>query len=455
MKKSFFLLLGLSLFLQIPVFSQTLRSGYFLEGNYQRFRLNPAFEGERGFFGFPLLSNLTLNTNGNVGLSNFIFPYNQNGYGLTTYMSGTVDADKFLRAIPRMTKLNEDLEFTLFSGGFRGFGGYNTISLSLRENMAFRMPKDFFILSKQGFQNSRYSFSGLAFKELAYADLSLGHSRAIAPNLRVGATAKILLGLAASHVTLNKLDMVMDEQHWLVESKATGRIAQAGTMSLSFDERGVPTGVEQYRFSLSSWGFGADFGAMYDMKDILEGMKLSAAITDLGILFWRDVMNAGSREGRFEYTGFGEIDPANVNLDDQLEQIRNDALGLMNFYFEDSSHASTRLAPIIRLGAEYQMPFYEQLSAAFLFSQRIGRMYDMTEARVYANIAPIAWFDASVNFGVCTYGTEFGWMLNFHPRHFTLFLGSDSQVFRVTPQMIPVRRMNVNLSLGMAFPLNS
>ena len=453
MKKSSFLLLGLLLVLQIPAFSQTLRSGYFLEGNLQRFRLNPAFEGERDFVGFPLLSNLTLNTNGNVGLSNFLFPYNQNGYGLTTYMSGTVDADKFLRAIPQMTKLNEDLDMTLLSCGFRGFGGYNTISLSLRESMAFRMPKDFFILSKQGFQNSRYSFSGLAFKGLAYADLSLGHSRAIDENLRVGATAKILLGFASAAVTLNKLDMEMDEQHWLVESKATGRIAQAGTMSLAFDERGVPTGVEQYRFSLSSWGFGVDLGATYDMKNLLEGMTSSAAVTDLGILFWRDVLNAGSREGRFEYTGFGEIDPANVNLDDQLEQIKGDALGLMNFYFEDGGRVSTRLAPVVRLGAEYQMPFYDKLSAALLFSQRIGRLSDMTEGRVYANIAPLSWFDASVNFGVCTYGTEFGWMLNFHPRRFSLFLGSDSQVFRVTPQMIPVRRMNTNLSLGMNIPL--
>ena len=325
MKKRYCLLLGLVIFSLTPIASQTLRSGYFLEGNLQRFRLNPAFEGERNFVGIPLLSNLTFNTNGNVGLSNFIFPYNQNGYGLTTYMSGTVDAEKFLRGIPKMTKLNEDLELTLLSAGFKGFGGYNTVSLSLREDVAFRMPKDYFVLSTKGFQNNRYSFSGLAFKGLAYADLSLGHSRTIIENLRVCATAKILFGLVSSSMTLNKLEMEMDEQHWLVESKASGRIAQAGKMNLVLDERGVPTGVEHYKFSLSSFGFGVDLGAEYDMKDILEGMKVSAALTDFGILFWNDVLNAGSREGRFEYTGFGEIDPSNVNLDDQLEQIKGDA----------------------------------------------------------------------------------------------------------------------------------
>lgn len=47
------------------------------------------------------------------------------------------------------------------------------------------------------------------------------------------------------------------------------------------------------------------------------------------------------------------------------------------------------------------------------------------------------WFDATVNYGASTYGSSFGWMINFHPKGFNFFIGSDHQFFSVTPQFVP------------------
>ena len=55
----------------LDVSAQVLRTGYFLDGNLFRHRLNPALRGQRGYFSLPVLGGLNINAMGNVGLSNF------------------------------------------------------------------------------------------------------------------------------------------------------------------------------------------------------------------------------------------------------------------------------------------------------------------------------------------------------------------------------------------------
>lgn len=55
---------------------EALRSAYFLEGYNYRHELNPAFAPERNYVSFPVLGNLSLGFNSNVGLSTFLYPWN-------------------------------------------------------------------------------------------------------------------------------------------------------------------------------------------------------------------------------------------------------------------------------------------------------------------------------------------------------------------------------------------
>ena len=58
----------------------------------------------------------------------------------------------------------------------------------------------------------------------------------------------------------------------------------------------------------------------------------------------------------------------------------------------------------------------------------------------------------AVNYGASTFGASFGWMLNFHPRGYTFFIGPDHQFFKVTPQplSLPVGKASMQINLGMS-----
>ena len=87
--------------------AQTVKSAYFLDGAFHNFKLNPAMDAERGFFSVGL-GNLSIGTNGNVGVSHFLFPQ---GDKLATFMSGTVDQDQFLSRLPKSTFIYRYLGF--------------------------------------------------------------------------------------------------------------------------------------------------------------------------------------------------------------------------------------------------------------------------------------------------------------------------------------------------------
>lgn len=432
----------------LSIGAQTLTSGYFLEGNLQRSQLNPAFQGEHQYLAFPALSNVNVGLNGNVGLGNFLYPYNQNGQALTTYLSGTVDAESFLNSLPERARLEEQLDMTLLAIGTRKGENYNTFTVSLHENAAVFVPKTFFELTKLGLQQESYSFSGLGAKARAYADVAFAHSHTITENLKVGGRAHLLIGFADASVTLDKLNMTMNENRWMAEAQATGRAALFGTSVLTLDEKGFPDGVE-FKPALTSWGAGLDLGAEYNMGDLVEGLSLSAALADLGFFQWKSSYLVGSHEGTFEYTGLGEIDPEHMDLDEQLSKIGEDALDLMNLYFQPNEERRTSLSPLFRLGADYKMPFWNKMSASVLYTQRFDEMTPFADGRVFLNIAPLEFLELSANVGVSTFGTEFGWMVNLHPKGLQLFMGSDFLVSKLSPQFIPLDDFNANFCMGL------
>ena len=115
---------------------------------------------------------------------------------------------------------------------------------------------------------------------------------------------------------------------------------------------------------------------------------------------------------------------------------------------ENGAKRTTSLAATLNIGAEYVFPFYDKLRFGFLSSTRINGQYSWSEGRLSANVAPLKWFDAGVNYGLSSFGSSFGWLLNFHPRGFNFFIGMDHLMGKVSPQFIPVGSANMNVSFG-------
>ena len=106
----------------------------------------------------------------------------------------------------------------------------------------------------------------------------------------------------------------------------------------------------------------------------------------------------------------------------------------------------------LNIGVEYALPAYDKLSFGFLSTSRLQGVYSWNEERISATISPCKMLEFSANVGFGTLGTNVGWILNFHPRSFSLFIGSDHCVGKLSKQFIPLRS-NYDISMGINFPI--
>lgn len=444
------------------------RSAYFLDGYSFRHELNPAFGGERSYVSIPALGNINLGPFSNVGVNTFLYPINGNQYKLTTFMSPTVSADEFLGKLKDNNRINMSSDVVLLSAGFKAFKGYNTITIGVHADMGLGLPKDLFRFMKLGQTgtDTHYNFKDLSVNANSMAEIALGHSHKINSKLTIGAKMKVLLGLGAVQAKIDNMDLRMTDNQWTVN--AVGSLNMAAGSGLR-----VPTkretgasyskpseadliewnDIDYDSFGLSGFGLGFDLGATYQL---LPDLQLSAAVTDLGFMNWSHAVKGETSKTSWKFDGFQNIaldkdDPGyeENKIGEQLDRMWDDLQDAVNFHRTGVDQSFTRaLYTTIRLGAEYKMPFYNKLTGAFLFSSHIAGVSSWTEGRFYANVKPNKWFDASVNYGISSFGSSLGWMVNFHPKGFNFFIGTDHQFFKVTPQYLPVGKATANFNIG-------
>lgn len=445
------------------------RTAYFLDGYSFRHELNPAFGGERNYISIPMLGNNDISLASNVGVNTFLYKTAPGSpYKLTTFMSPTVDANEFLSKLNDNNRINANIDLTVLSAGFKAFKGFNTISIGVHTGMGINLPKDFFRFMKLGQTgpDTYYSFKDLGANATAYADIALGHSHAVNKKLTVGAKVKFLLGLGNVSAKIDRMDVRMGAEKW--EVSANGSLEAAGGKGLSiptYRETGheydlpadadlVDWGEIKYdSFGLTGFGMGFDLGATYKL---IPGLTLSAAVNDLGFMNWSNAIKAKTPNTTWTFDGFNDIaikynqDGYEENkLNEQFDRLKDDLQDVVDFHRTEQGGSYTKaLNATIHLGAEYEMPFYKKLTGAFLFTQYVGGCQSWTEGRFYANVKPSKWFDASVNYGASSFGNSFGWMINFHPRGFNFFVGSDHQFFNVTPQLLPVGNASASINIG-------
>ena len=171
---------------------------------------------------------------------------------------------------------------------------------------------------------------------------------------------------------------------------------------------------------------------------------------------WNNTIKAATRKAPCEVAGFQNIAVASELGDDDPNSVESqrDAIGKdledsASFHrTENGLKRTAMLGATLNIVAEYAFPLDKKLQVGCLASTRINGKYSWSEGRISANGAPIKWFDAGVNYAISSFGSSFGWLLNFHPRGFNFFVGMDHLVGKVTPQFIHVKSGNMNLSLG-------
>lgn len=448
--------------------AQELHSSYFMKTSMYRHQMNPALL-ETPYIAMPMLGNVNVGTTGTNGMNTFLYKTQGNDkYKLTTFMSPEVSASEFLGKLQDKTNLNLNVNMSLFSVGFRSFKGISVVELNLRSNTSMSVPREMFEFMKTAGAKENYTIKDLNARTNSYMELAVGHSHQIGSNWKVGGKLKFLIGVAYADLKVDQLDLTMNDTNWKIKGNAQLSSAilksdfkyeddeDAATFDSSRGGKKIK-GIENVKGGVPGLGMAIDFGAAYKVESV-EGLTVSAALTDLGFIAWTDAKSASSK-GDWTFDGFkNPIYATGTNngtnkLGDQFDAMRDDLKKMFSLYDDGKKSKTSGIGTTVTLGAEYVMPFYRNLSAGIVYSQRFGGVYSYSQTMLSANIRPLKWIEATLNASTTTEGWCCGGMLSFYTKGFNFFIGSDRFMGKMSKQGIPLNSLNGSVNFGINFPL--
>ena len=438
--------------------AQNLNSGYFNDGYLYRHDLNPAFGNDQKYIAFPALGNLNLGIRSNLGVNKIL--YNVDGR-TALFLHPKVDTGEFLSGIHDKNKIGENLKLQVFGAGFSAFGGYNTVEINARQNLGVNLPGSLLRMAKEGLENKIYDISDFSAHADAYAELAFGHSHQIDDKLRVGAKAKILLGIGNIDANFNKASLTLGGNEW---SGVTNAEIQTSLKSMAYKtevtERGPEGDKTPHKYvndiDIDSWGIagfglGFDLGAEYKLD---QNWSFSAALLDLGFIGYSNNYVASTNGDQWVHTDkfLFSFDDDN---DHSFEREGDRFLANLSELYELQDNGNTggrtkALAATMNLGVQYTPDFYDKLTFGLMNSTRMGK-YGWTEFRLSANVSPVKAFSASATLAAGTFGASFGWLLNAHPTGFNFFLGMDHTLGSLAKQGVPLSG-KADLHMGINIP---
>ena len=448
----------------LPTSAQELRTSYFMETSNYRHQMNPALL-DSPYVGL-LFSNINIGMTGNIGAKQFIFDTNglpgyTGNYRYTTFMDPNVDAKTFLNKLHDKNRFDLYLNYNLFSVGFKAWGGVNLLELNLRSNTNLTLPKGLFEFAKTAGEKEHYEFGGLGMRTQNYMELALGHSRDINKQWRVGGKLKFLIGAAYADFTADNVTLDMTEDAWRIQSNAQMKasllksdVIHEDPSKNSADGRPRVKELDNFGFSLPGFGMALDLGVTYKP---IENLTLSAAITDLGFISWKNTHHASS-QGDYTFDGFNNIyigsdKDQTEDIDDQFDQIGDDLEEMFSVYDDGTKTATQVLAATVNVGAEYKLPAYDKLKFGFLYTSRIHGKYSWHQGMLNVGVRPVKWFECNVNGAVTSTGVTAGGMLSLKAPHFNFYIAADRFFSKLGKQGVPLNSSNGNITFGMTFPL--
>ncbi len=455
------------------VAAQNLNSAYFADGYVMGHQLNPAKEYDRkGYISMPGLTNWNIGLKGNLELTDLVKKMSDGK--LVTFLYPGLSESEAMGGFKSNNKMMMDLRLDILSFGFHAFGGYNTFTVGSRTNVGFNMPREMFDLVRE-ISNKNYDISDFGTTVSSWAEIGLGHSHQINDAWRIGAKAKILLGLGYAKVNMDNLQLdLRGTDEWTATANASAEVGVKGftwgekkitEYNSKVDANGNPLTYEQIDFDnvdvdgfgLNGGGIAFDLGVEWDMgkQGLVDGLKLSASLLDLGFIKWNTVAMAQNNGEKFVFNGFENIKVEGgdgTEMEDQIDDLGDRLSDLYSLQESGTSSKARALGATLNIAAEYALPAYDKLSFGLLSTTRMQGVYTWNEERLSVTLSPGKMFEISGNVAVGTFGTNVGWLLNFHPRACNIFIGSDHCVGKFAKPFIP-KRSSYNVNFGIAFPI--
>lgn len=446
------------------IFSQQVNTLYFMKNIPERNAYNPSFQPIHSFYlDLPVMPNMRLDIgNNSIDFDDIIFSQKINGRDSTiTFLHPEANKDDFYKSLRRTTRMNADFSFNLLGFGFRvKEKNYFTFGLSQKLSTGIYIPKDFFKILMYGTgsnYNNDFNFSTLGINASIYTELSLGYSRKINDKLTVGGNLKYLIGQANINTDIDRFDLKAGIDEWNVD--AEGEINMSipfvnipinteGNIDFDNIESQNSIGGSDIKNALlsSNFGLGIDLGASYK---ILPELELSASITDLGFIRWRENLTNASMNTNYRFTGVEYNSASDTNIEDRLDDLTDELEDA--FSFENSNKAyTTFLSTRVNIGAEYSV-VNDKIGFGLLSSNLITNKYLFSDITASANFRPVDWFSSSFSYS-CINGqlSTIGFGVQLQVLPFNMYLAIDRiPLTFATKNYIPTNLTGSNLQMGM------
>ena len=463
MKKLFTLFLSgvLAVGASAELYSQDFETGYFLGGNSFAFRLNPAFQAERGIFSIGL-GQPGVGTWSNLGLSTFLYPSDKSVY---TFMNDRVSTSEFLGKIRQSNTLDVDANVNLLTLGFWSNETFVTLDFNVRSLNAVAAPYDFFRFLKEGTEKvNSFDFSGFGLSSNTFAEAAFGWSRNFG-EFNIGFRLKGLIGLLEVEERMNNLHMTMNQEKWEVTGQGE-LVASSPALKVSHDANGdLSLGsitLNKDKIAPSGYGGALDLGFSWN---VIRDLTVSASVLDLGAVYWMRNLVAHTDESGYTWTpSETPIDPTGSDVQREMDKMEKALSGLFRFKDAGTGTAVKMLPWRLNVGAEYRMPFYDRLSVGALYSGRMGDIFSRHTGRFSVNWNPADFFSLSTSTALSNIGESIGFAMNLHPGGINLMIGCDyipfsvvnvSPIFNDIPAkyqkfaVVPANRMKMNLYVAL------
>ncbi len=440
--------------------AQNFRTGYFLDGYQYRYKMNPAFDVETDFVA-TVFGQANVSVKSPLSLKNFLFPA-PDGNGLVTGLHSSVDDDVFLSPLNnKMNPLIAEHDLTLYAHGFRKDNIYHVIDATFRAGVAVNLPYDMFEFMKTGtLRRSNFDMTSLLVTGHSWLELSYSQSVKVSEDFTFGARVKGLAGLSYASVRAKELTMNLSEDIWELHSDLSLEIAGGGIKYGMVTQKGAtpdadPIETDQVdlgSFDVSRFGLMQPGGVGLAVEGgvewkPMEHLTVSAAILDLGCIKWFDSIYAKTPEVSFRYDPMGIEEEPDKNAFNSLASIAD-------FRRQDYKKNSwDLLTASVIAGAEYELPFYEKVGVGLMGMYRVDNLFHWGELRGSVNYRPWQWLSLSVSGAYNSYGWEYGASLAVHTKLLHFFIGSDALLQEVTPQFVPIGKLNHNLTFGLGIQL--
>ena len=456
------------MFISVASGAQALKGSYFLDSSINRHELNPAFAPRAGYFQLLGIGNTGAGIMTNIDMPSLLYP--QDGK-LLTFLHPDVSMKQFNSAFPKNPHFDGEFASTLLGFGFYTRNkAYWTFDLDMKGTLDTDLPGDLFRFLKNGTGETGGSYNIGNFNTYTTYGMqaSLGYSRDIMKGLRVGMKARLVAPVMYSGLNLENVRLTTSEDKWEILTEGYANVAAMGVKVSTSQDQNVPEATfDKNQFLnggvIAGLGCSFDLGFEYvlEVGSIFDGLSVSAAVTDLGMVRYKPgAVSSYSSKGKVEWSGLrdvsieGELDLGSL-VSDFIEDAQN---GLLNLSEEDMKKGLVKSTmPRVHVGAE--LPFLRRkMSVGLLYSMRKSHSYARKELTLSYNLTPCKWFALGLNYSFLNTAKTMGFILELTPRVGpALYFGCDYlpvEFARIGDEQSMYRiptSLRTNFNVGIAF----